>query len=301
MARAFLAWYRRYYLLVNLPVLFLISDYVAMRLDLVRFKANDLADAYTRLHADPPQDTPVLLLLGNSGIRQDVDEAQLEQVLGRPDHPVRVYNFGLSAARVDDTFELARQLRSQGLKPTAVVLGLNAFLIDDQVNPDSRFPWLHRTTPYLYFHRSILRELIKRVFRGGMERAGEFELGRTEGVQTAAQREFAVDSFLHEFEHRSMDYPLLDKVPELLSWLDTQGIPAYVVVLPISPDGAGRLTSFPSLIAAVRSKAPPGSLDLTERFPYTVFKDVGHVNAAGRKQVTAEIAAWLQARGVPLR
>jgi hypothetical protein len=112
---------------------------------------------------------------------------------------------------------------------------------------------------------------------------------------TPAQRAFAVDGFLHEFDHRPIDFPLLDEVPAYLAWLRDQGIPTHVLVLPLSPDGA-RLATFPALVAAVRSKAPPGSLDLAERYPYTMFADIGHVTATARKQVTAEVAAWLQTR-----
>lgn len=292
MARAFLAWYRRYYLLVNVPLLFLIADAVVARLDLARFKVNDLENELAHVRSHPVDGKPLLLLLGNSGTRQAVDEDQLEQALGRPDRPVRVYNFGLSSARISDTFELAKRLFAQGLKPTAVVLGLNPFLIDDHINPDSRFPWQHGWTPYLYFHRSILRELVKKGPRvlGNLQRYAD-------GPPTAAQRTFAVDGFLHEFAHRPVEFPLLGQIGELLAWLRQQGVATYVVVLPLSPDGA-RLDTFPALVAAVRSQAPPGSLDLAERYPYTMFADIGHVTPTARKTVTTEVAAWLQARGV---
>src|SRR5689334_7900565 len=140
MASAFLAWYRRYYLLVNLPVLFLIADLAVARLDPVRYKVNDLANADARLRDHPPGDAPVVLLVGNSGVQQAVDADQLEQALGRPDRPIRAYNFGLSSARIDDVAELARRLLAQGLRTRAVVLGLNPFLVDDHINSDSRFP-----------------------------------------------------------------------------------------------------------------------------------------------------------------
>ncbi|HEU4731755.1 MAG TPA: hypothetical protein VFT22_27855 [Kofleriaceae bacterium] len=291
MASSFLAWYRRCYLLINVPLLFLIANFVVARLDLARFKVNDLEIADARLRAYPPEGKPVLLLVGNSGMREAVDEAQLETALGAPDHPIRVYNYGLSSARISDVFELTRRLLGSGLKPTAVVLGLNPFLIDDHVNPDSRFPWNHSPMPYLYAHRSILRELAKK----GSRRMSDPHR-YADAPPTPAQRAFAVDGFLHEFDHRPIDYPLLDQVPEFLAWLRDQGIAVHVIVLPLSPDGA-KLSNFHELVAAVRSKAPPGSLDLAERYPYTMFADIGHVTATARKQITVEVAGWLAGKG----
>lgn len=297
MRESFLSWYRKYYLLVNLPLLLLVTELVITVVDPISLKPNDLDAAYASFHARPAQDAAVVLLLGNSGMQQGVDAEQLEAALSRPGHPVRVYNFAVSAARIDDVAELTRRLLAAGMKPKAIVLGLNPFLVDDHVNADSRFPWLSRASPYLYFHRSIIRGLLKKALRGEMGNPDEFGFNGSDGVQTDAQRDFAIDAFSHEFEHRPADdYPLMNQVPLFLSELADRGINTNVVLLPISPDASRRLSSFPELIANVRSLAPAGSLDLVERFSYTRFKDIGHVNLTGRKELTSDLASWLSER-----
>jgi hypothetical protein len=297
MARRFLAWYRRFYLVLNLPVLFVITELVMMRIDIVRRVPNDLDVALGHLKSAPPGDAPVLVLLGNSATRSGIDEGQLERSLARSGHPMRVYNFGLAAARIDDTLEMTRRLLGMGVKPKLAVLGVNPFLIDDRVNSDSRFPWLRRTTPYLYFHRSRLRGMLKKLLRSSMDNPQDFGLAGTNAVQTGAQREFGAEAFVREFGNRPIDdFPRLDQVPEFLDWLESHGIATCVVVLPLSPDGKARLSNYPELIAALKDKLAPTSLDLVDAYPYTSFADVGHVNAAGRKQMTDDLATWLQTK-----
>jgi hypothetical protein len=296
-AGRFLPWYRRYYLLINLPVLFLVTELALAHYDVARRQPSTLDVALAHLEASPPGAAPVLLLVGNSGTLFGIDEDQLAQALARPEFPLRVYNFGLAAARIDDTFELIKLLLARGIKPTAVVLGVNPFLVDDHAISDSLFPWLSRTTPYLYFHRSRLRGLLKKLLRDSVDNPEDFGLRGTNLVQTEAQREFGAQAFLREFAHRPVDdFPLLAQLPELLAWLDHQRIPTYVVVLPLSPDGTRRLDTYAPLMAALRSKLPADRLDLADAYPYGVFKDVGHLNALGRQQLTAQLAAWLKTR-----
>jgi hypothetical protein len=296
-ASRFLGWYRRYYLLINVPVLFLIAEIAMAHFDVARRTPSSLEVALAHLDASPPGDAPVVLLLGNSGTLFGIDEDQLEHALARPGRQLRVYNFGLAAARIDDTLKLAELLLARGVKPGAVVLGVNPFLIDDHVNSDSLFPWLHRTTPYVYFHRSRLRGLLKQLLRSSMDNPEDFGLRGTNMVQTAAQREFGAEAFLREFAHRPVeDFPLLDQLSEFLAWLAKQGIATYVVVLPLSPDGTSRLDTYAPLMAALRRKLPPDNLDLADAYPYAVFNDVGHLSPVGRQQMTARLATWLQTR-----
>lgn len=295
MAR-FFHWYRRYYLLVNLPVLLLVTELVMTRIDILRRSPSSFDTALARLDASPPGNAPTVVLLGNSATLLGMDEAQLEQSLASSGRPMRVYNFGLAAARIDDTFEVAKLLLAKGVKPKLVVLGVNPFLIDDRVNSDSRFPWLHRTTPYLYFHRSRLRSMLKKLLRSSVDNPEELGLAGTNIVQTRAQREFGVEAFAREFDHRPIDdFPLLDQLPAFLHWLSRNGIASYVVLLPLSPDGKARLSNYRELMAALKNKLPPNFLDLVDKYDYSAFADVGHVNAIGRKQMTAAIAAWLEA------
>ncbi|HET7505751.1 MAG TPA: hypothetical protein VFK02_32245, partial [Kofleriaceae bacterium] len=55
--------------------------------------------------------------------------------------------------------------------------------------------------------------------------------------------------------------------------------------------------SYPTLVAAIRARVPPDSLDLTGTdYPRELFDDVGHLNAAGRQRLTAQIVGWLASR-----
>lgn len=287
MARRFLAWYRKYYLLVNLPVLFALLEVVLVITDPAHRYATDLDVSLSILHTSPPGNDPTVLLLGNSGIRLGVDEAQLAGALSTPGHPVRVYNFGVSSGRADDAFQVAKLLveGEPKLKPAMVVLGVNAFLVDDHINPDSRFPWVKRRSPYIFYHRSLLRGMLKKVLRRRIKDTQMQQYAQEAGVQT----------FLHEFEHRPVsEFSLLDDVPELVAWLEAHGIPTYVVVLPMSPDGTSKLDNYATLMQAIRSKLPAKRLDLADAFPAASFKDVGHLNEAGRAQMTTKVATWLK-------
>jgi len=125
----FFHWYRRYYLLVNLPVLLLVTELVMTRIDILRRSPSSFDTALARLDASPPGNAPTVVLLGNSATLLGMDEAQLEQSLASSGRPMRVYNFGLAAARIDDTFEVAKLLLAKGVKfitpPVPITLGDN--------------------------------------------------------------------------------------------------------------------------------------------------------------------------------
>lgn len=290
----FWGWYRKYFLLLNLPVLLLLTELVLVGLDPAHRGAFDLDLALDEaFHGDPPNGAPVVLLVGNSSTRMGFDRAQLGRELSHAGHPVKAYNFGLGAARIDDTRALTELVFARGLKPKLVVLGVNLFLVDPQLNSDSRFPWGVRRSPYLFFHRSHLRKKIKRLIR---RTPGVDDLGIPTGdvVLTDRQREDARRAFNGEFGHRKADdLTLISEIPEYLAWLAAQGIAAEVVIMPLNPDCTGRLDEYAAMSAALKAALPPGALDLGNAYPPELFLDAGHLNATGRAKLTTQVAKWI--------
>lgn len=305
--RTFLAWYRRYYLLVNLPILFLLTELVLVKVDLVHQppfdEKNDLAKGLAAYDARPPAPgQPVMLLLGNSATDRGFDPVKIEQTLGGT---TRVYNFGLKGARLDDQYGLIEHLASRGIQPAAVMLGVNAYLIDHMVNPDTLYPWLERRTPYIYFHRSRIRtkawRWVQRVL--GIERKDKYKkLDKDPDADLMATRlpPNAIELFVTQFAHRPVDdFPMIDELPAFVEWLTRRGIRPYVVVLPMAPGGTRAIDTFEPLITAIRAKVPGDALDLSRaaaEFPDDFFYDVGHPNADGRAAFTRALGAWLASR-----
>jgi hypothetical protein len=305
-SRRFLGWYRRYYLLVNLPVLLLVTELVASRMDLVhRFPFNDkddLAKAFASFEARPAlPDDAVMLLLGNSATDRGFDPQALEQALGNPH--LRIYNFGLKAARLDDERGLLALVRARGITPRFVVLGINPYLIDDVVNSDTLYPWLERHTPYLYFHRSRFRTKLwfwmKYMVGAAKKKAAKADRD-ADPVPDATARisPAAIRAYVTQFDRRpASDYPLALRLPDFIDWLAKQNIRTFVVLLPMASAGTSQVPEYEELLAAIRAHTPPGSLDLsraTDKFPDELFYDVGHPNKAGRVVFTKELAAWLK-------
>jgi hypothetical protein len=300
--RGFLAWYRRYYLLVNLPVLFLVTELALTRMDLVhRWPFNEKDDLVKSLAIyatrPPPADAKVMLLLGNSATDRGLDAPAIERAIGDP--ALRVYNFGLKGARLDDQFALLDLVFERGIKPSYVVLGVNTYLIDHQVVVDSTYPWLERRTPYVYFYRSRIRTKLWRWMKSlvGLEKhrlakvlEGDVPDGRTP--------ETAIQTFVDEFDHRPpSDYPMIDRLPELVDRLAARGVRTYVVLFPMAASGTSRIAEFDALLAAIKAKTPSDTLDLShapERFTDDLFYDVGHTNRAGRVALTAAVIPWLR-------
>jgi hypothetical protein len=57
---------------------------------------------------------------------------------------------------------------------------------------------------------------------------------------------------------------------------------------------ASQFDSYPALVAAIRARLPPDSLDLTGAgYAADLFDDVGHLNARGRQRLTAQLVGWL--------
>jgi hypothetical protein len=308
----FFAWYRRYYLLVNLPVLLLLTELALVRFDLVNhlpFKdSNDLAAAFARLDARPPNGEPTLVLLGNSAIREGGDQVAIERSLSRPGHPLRAFNFGLSAARLDAQPPVVEALAARGLRPQVALLGVNVCLVDDQVNQDTVYPWVRRSAPYLFFHRSRIRTALdrsaryltaspqrKKDLRARWDSRAQFKFNRP---PSAVEFKGFVDKFVAEFGQRGPgDYPFVEELPGFLAWLEKRGIEPYVVLLPINPAGAGRIRTYRPLMAAIRAKLPPErTLDLADAYPADLFFDMGHVNSAGRLRLTEEVVSWLRTK-----
>jgi hypothetical protein len=300
--RGFLAWYRRYYLLVNLPLLMLILELVLVQVDLVhRWPFNekdDLAKAFASYAARPPApDAQVMLLLGNSATDRGFDPTRLEQAIGDPH--LRIFNFGLKGARVDDQLGLMEMLLARGIKPTYVVLGVNTYLIDPKVASDTLYPWIQRTTPYVYFHRSRIRTKLWRWIKSlvGLERRREI-LALDSDVPDGKTPESAIRAFLDQFDRRPPDdFPMIEQLPAFVDWLSQRGIRPMVILLPMAGSGTSRMAAYDAITAAIRAKVPPDSLDLTHdraRFTDDMFYDVGHSNRAGRVALTEAVIPWLR-------
>jgi hypothetical protein len=300
--RRFLAWYRRYYLLVNLPLMLLVAELVLVKADLVhRWPFNerdDLAKAFASYAARPPApNDKVMLLLGNSATDRGLDPDTLEQATGDPH--LRIFNFGLKGARLDDEFGLVELLVARGIKPAYVVLGVNTYLIDHKVAVDTLYPWLERRTPYVYFHRSRIRTKLWRWMKSvvGLERRRQI-LAVDDAIPDGKTPESAIRTFVEEFDRRGPDdYPMIERLPEYVEWLTRRGIRAWVVLLPMAPSGTDRITSYDAVTAAMHTNAPPDTLDLTHdraRFTDDLFYDVGHSNRAGRTALTQAVIPWLR-------
>jgi hypothetical protein len=110
----------------------------------------------------------------------------------------------------------------------------------------------------------------------------------------------AIRAYVTQFDRRpASDYPLLERLPSFLDELTRQHIQTFVVILPMAAAGTRRVPEYDELLAAVRTHAPAGSLDLSraaDRFPDELFYDVGHPNKAGRVVFTQELATWLKTR-----
>jgi hypothetical protein len=298
--RGLLAWYRRYYLLVNVPLLFLLLELALVRIDLVhRWPFNekdDLAKAFTSYAARPPTpDDTVVLLLGNSATDRGFDPPTIERALGDPH--LRIFNFGLKGARLDDQFGLMELVLSRGIKPTHVVLGINQYLIDHKIAVDTLYPWLERRTPYVYFHRSRIRTKLWRWAKSlvGLEKRKKAR--DSDDIPDGKTPPAAIRMYLDQFDHRGADdYPMVDRIPELIAWLAQRGIQSHIVLLPMAASGTHRVADYDAVIAAIRAKSPPGTLDFThapDRFTDDLFYDVGHSNKAGRAVLSQAVLPWL--------
>ena len=299
--RSIWAWYRRHYLLVNIPVLFLITELALTRIDLVhRWPFNekdDLAKALSSYRQRPPAPgDSVMLLLGNSATDRGFDPVAIEQAIGDPH--LRIYNFGLKGTRLEDQYGLIEHVIAHGIKPTHVMLGINTYLIDHNVGVDTLYPFLERRTPYVYFHRSRIRTKLWRWVKSivGLEKRKKSK--EVDEIPDGKTPESAIRIYLQEFGDRGPDdYPMIDRIPAFVDWLGKRGIRAYVVLLPMAASGTSRVAEYDAVTAAMRARAPADSLDLTHdagRFTDDLFYDVGHSNKAGRVVLTQAVIPWLK-------
>jgi hypothetical protein len=293
-ASRFVAWYRRFYLLVNLPVLLLATELALSWSDPVNWShSSNLDHALARYQASPPGAAPVMLVLGSSVVRSGIDQSIVEQSLNSHGN-WRVYNFGLNTARLDDEIELLEYLRSRGIKPAAIVLGVNLYSIKD-AESDSRYPWHRRRSPYIFYHRNYL-------FNGLKERLSKLITPKqaksysqfANAILTPEELDAQARTFKAAFaQRRADDFPMLEQLSVLLRWIADHDIRAYAVVLPMNPV-ASDFAGYPALVAAIRDRLPPGSLDLSGAgYPKDLFDDVGHLNDSGRRSLTAQIVGWL--------
>lgn len=292
-----IAWYRQYYLLVNVPLLLLLTELAMVRLDPVHYtRSSNLDLALARFDASPPRNSPTLLFIGNSGVRAGIDQDLIETASANR-AGLRVYNFGLNTARITDELGLIQLLDNKGIRPRAVVLGFNLYSIANEPS-DSRYPWLHRRSPYIFFHRQYLWNAVKdrwkRLVSGGRKRSySQFDDAPAPESEAVAM----LAKFISEFSGRSSDeFPQLAKISQLIARWRERGVRVYTVLLPISPRGFG-FASFYGLNRALLARLPVDTLDLTTSLPVSAFRDVGHVNAAGRRQLTSRVIAWLDEKG----
>lgn len=296
---AFAAWYRRYYLLVNLPALLIATELVMTRIDPVnRAHGSNLDRAMERYRASPPGSARagVMLILGNSVVRSGIDQDAVER--GLPGW--RIYNFGLNTARLDDEVALLAYVQAHGIAPQAILVGINLYSIRD-VPSDSRYPWHRRRSPYVFFHREFLWGGIKdRLTQRIAPRPARPYAQFANAVLTPEELDVQAHTFIGQFAHHTADdFPLLDQLAVLLRRIADRGIRVHVVLLPMNPIATG-FAEYPALVAAIRARVPAGSLDLTgEAYPRALFDDVGHLNEAGRRQLTARIVDWLAHDGGP--
>ena len=298
-----LAWYRRHYLLVNLPILFALTELVLAKVDLVHRPPfddkDDLAKGLAKYAARPPgPDDSIVLLVGNSATDRGFDPDAIEKAIAKPH--VRIFNFGLKGARIDDQFGLVDFLAARGIKPSHLVVGVNPYLIDDLVASDTLYPWLDRRTPYIYFHRSRIRtklwRWVKRV--AGVDKKASAP--DKDDVPDASARitDAAIKAFVTEFDHRAPDdFPMIDQLRAFADAMAARGIKTHFVILPLAATGTAKIDNYGPLASALRAAVPPGSLDLSDRpgqFTDDMFYDVGHSNAAGRVALTAAIIPWMQ-------
>jgi hypothetical protein len=290
----FLAWYRRFYLLVNLPVLFLATELALTWLDPVNWShSSNLDQAMRRYRSSPPGDSPVLLVLGSSVVRAGVDQSAVEQGLATHGN-WRVYNFGLNTARLDDEVELLEYLLHQGMRPRAILLCVNLYSLKE-AESDSRYPWHRRRSPYVFYHRNYLFNALKSRLSQliGQKQAKPYSQFAN-AMLTPEELDAQARSFIASFAHRQGDeFPMLEELTVLLRWVADHGIRAHVALLPMHPL-ATKFDEYPALVATIRARVPPGSLDLTGgEYPPELFDDIGHFNERGRRLVTAQIVAWL--------
>ncbi len=308
-----MSWYRRYYLLVNVPLLLLITELLLVKFDVVHHlpfrDPDDLIEAEHRLaKTTTSPERPAIALLGNSALREGLDQALIEHALDAGGIPATVYNFGLSAGRLRDQEEMLERLIESGLTPKAVVVGVNLFLIDDQVNSDTVYPWNERRSPYLYFHRSRFRTTLLRAARyliASKKKRANLAARWTDAAQFRYDRKATPDEYagflarlLSEFGSRPpVSYPMIGELrPFVDRWL-AKGIQVYLVLLPMNPDGTAKLATYRDLMTAIRNAAPPDrTLDLADMLPADVFYDMGHVNGTGRPQLSARVGEWLSGR-----
>ncbi|HET7502360.1 MAG TPA: hypothetical protein VFK02_15180, partial [Kofleriaceae bacterium] len=220
-----MAWYRRYYLLVNLPVLLVVTELVLTRLDPVNWShSSNLDRAVARYQVSPPGDAPVMLVLGSSVVRSGIDQAAVEAGLAARGG-WRVYNFGLNTARLDDEVELLEYLLRRGIKPKAILFGINLYSIKD-TESDSRYPWHHRRSPYVLFHRSYLFNAIKaRVLQPFVPRSDRPYSQFANASLTPDELSAQARSFVAQYARvRTDELAMLDELAVLLRRIADHGI-----------------------------------------------------------------------------
>src|SRR5262249_30301586 len=160
----------------------------------------------------------VMLLLGNSATDRGFDPRILEREVGNP--RLKIYNFGLKGARLDDQLGLIEHLAGRGIAPRYALLGVNPYVIDHLVNVDTLYPWLERHPPYVYFHRSRIRTKLWRWLKlvVGIEKAKA--PSRTPPPDLDPEQantrlpEKAIQTYVAQFAGRAPDeFPMVDDLP----------------------------------------------------------------------------------------
>lgn len=292
----FFAFYKSHYLFFNVPLLFLIAEVVFRFTDPVGREPSPLDKDLAELALRPPIGQPALILLGNSSVQLGFDASRIEARLSTGGGLRRVYNFGLAASTIDDIPQAIAAAEKHGIRVGEVVIGLNIYSIDDKIASDPRFPWVRSCAPYVYRYRSLWRRMLKRVLRNNVDADGELGLGNANQEQNSAQRAFTIAGFLREFDHRNpADFSEYAKISVLRRTLQARGVPCHFVLMPVSGEATTKLITYSQFMARLRAAAP-GALDLADTFDHFLFRDVGHLNMAGKQKISDELAAWLIAQ-----
>lgn len=291
----FAAWYRKHYLLVTVPILFVVVEVILTVWDPVRKNELDpFSQALADVRARPANERPVVLFIGNSAMKMGIEPALFESELSGQHLSYAVYNFGLASTSALDLNDILANVRSAGIRPNVIVVGVNLYLFDSRVHVDSRLPWVDRRSPYIFFHRSLLRRRLKGVVRKNVDAGGELGIGVSDGIQNDAQRAFNTAAFLREFGDQNADaFPLFQTLKAFFASVERDHIPCFAVLLPQNSDGTAKLATFPELMRRLRDAVTVERLDVSDTYPFTEFIDVGHLNSAGRARLTKEVASWL--------
>jgi hypothetical protein len=285
------AWYRRHYLLVNVSILFLLIDLALGIVDPLHRVKTPLDDALAEIDKRPAGTRSAVLLVGNSAVQVGVDAKDMETQLERAGLSVAVYNVGLASTSLRDIPHEIAAVEKRGVKVAAVVVGMNLFAGDVRFEP-LMYPWADRSSPYVFFYRTLWRRRIAR----NVVKAWHRVTKTPEKTDDAGSQDFRETVFLARFQNTTPSDLAFSELGGILKSLASNGIATHVVLLPQNPKGTAQLAQYAELMRALRAEMPKDLLDVADSFSPDEFRDVGHLNEHGRAHLTDALARWLTLR-----